>query len=1218
MDLLQWFHNLTVTNNTKNTSFINWYDEYINNDLKLTQIVDNDADNLADADAENVVTNISKISNTDTKITILNNIEFNYDSKNNLFINKESLNKLSNQEIYNSIENILNDLESINNRGFINNTRELPVVLDILKLLNINIDDLERQDKLLETNSLLANYKWLYNLIIFNLYKLSLELINKIENDIILHNINDFNEMETDLLLDYKNLSKNLFNKLETSIRSKLQRRCISIIQNIYTAFDTEFKNIDAQTNKLLSVQFFLNTRTYLKIPKQSKFKLSTVGNLDRNIYKISKSLRKTLPSEMLEINFNKLINESRVLKYNHFDININTLVNKLKELKISYFENDDDYFIFTFNRTPMVKFIQLTDNYSFESLIHKSNEIAKPYLQNSYNQLINLLINLREINSKDEIKLIEDISLNKLIEDISMNINDNSDDDNKINENSDDSDNNIINIDNIDNIDKSKSKSKALTRSFMTSFTKERVSVTKTQNNYMIAHLTSADLSMFSDFDKFKDQLDIVNKSFITLSKPMEYANSRIIIRDTMLLAPAESRSLASIGTIYKVDKIVLPKELKDKMDLLLVQDKQLFIDYALRDAKITLIHANAMEDFNFGLNNIGVPVTIPSLTRKFILNDWKSRNYDGYQLHPEYLLSDMGKSNTPKGLNFNKDVGLKLSYYIANYKGGRNECFMYGTDSETMWYDYDLTSAYSTILAASGHPDYRKAKSLTVEDLNEMDREEILYSYIIIKVKFSFPESVKYPSIPCYIDESTTVYPLKGEAILIGAEYLLAKNQGCELEIFEIFYIPFLKLEQIDPNDKYDKYDTNPESYDIKKKIKSRFINRPFENIIKTIQAKRKEFKKGTINNYLYKLMGNSIYGALVRGMGNKQRFDLKTLNTVRVEGNELTNPIIASWLTGFIRSIIGELLHNIYLLDGKIVSVTTDGFVTDIESFENRLFDLENMFVNSKDFNNIYLFSQFRKWRNILSNNPDGLEIKHSGKGIISWTTRGQLGIDSYIKATTAFQAGKYSHKELIQIFINTLKSKDKHLEYIQSSLRSAKDIFIHGGHVTMKYKDQIYRLWFDNRRRIIIPDNLLNNIDFGNVMYDSNPLKDNKECLNLRGLSKIHKTRVYNKFSHKTTGNAYKNYTDLAIRNFIKGILSKENLYNINKKDFDDYNSIIQFIKDYKPDFKISKTSLSNLKNRKMIIKPVPRTEDTIEFVKWLKIKYPKFEDTNFWI
>jgi hypothetical protein len=247
------------------------------------------------------------------------------------------------------------------------------------------------------------------------------------------------------------------------------------------------------------------------------------------------------------------------------------------------------------------------------------------------------------------------------------------------------------------------------------------------------------------------------------------------------------------------------------------------------------------------------------------------------------------MAKSNTPKGLKYNKDIGLNLSYYIANYKGGRHDCFMYGTDTDTVWYDYDLTSAYTTILAAAGHPDYRNATSLTLNDFNEMDKEEILYSYIVIKVNLSFPEYIKYPSIPFYIEDTTTIYPLNGEAILTGAEYLLAKNQECELQILDIFYIPFLKSEDDKTKDKIKNQD--------KDKGKGKFINRPFENIIKTIQTKRKLYQKGKINNYLYKLMGNSIYGALVRGLANKQTFDVKSLNSVRVEGNDLTNPILAS---------------------------------------------------------------------------------------------------------------------------------------------------------------------------------------------------------------------------------------------------------------------------------------------------------------------------------
>jgi len=52
------------------------------------------------------------------------------------------------------------------------------------------------------------------------------------------------------------------------------------------------------------------------------------------------------------------------------------------------------------------------------------------------------------------------------------------------------------------------------------------------------------------------------------------------------------------------------------------------------------------------------------------------------------------------------------------------------------------------------------------------------------------------------------------------------------------------------------------------------------PLHNIIKEIQRLRKETPKGTIMNLLYKEMGNSIYGNVVKGMSNKKNFDTLTV--------------------------------------------------------------------------------------------------------------------------------------------------------------------------------------------------------------------------------------------------------------------------------------------------------------------------------------------------
>lgn len=211
-------------------------------------------------------------------------------------------------------------------------------------------------------------------------------------------------------------------------------------------------------------------------------------------------------------------------------------------------------------------------------------------------------------------------------------------------------------------------------------------------------------------------------------------------------------------------------------------------------------------------------------------------------------------------------KKIGFVLPYYIANYKGGRNECFMYGIDRETVWFDYDLTSAYTTAMAMAGHPDYNAYRRISECELTKMSKDEILYSYLILQVDFDFPPTVKYPSIPCFVDENCTIYPVRGSGVITGSEYLLAQSQGCRLKIHEIHLIPFTP-------------------------------SKPFETIIKIVQEKRREYPKGTVNNLIYKELGNSIYGSVVRGMSNKKKFDIKTKTTQRLLGDDLSNPLIAS---------------------------------------------------------------------------------------------------------------------------------------------------------------------------------------------------------------------------------------------------------------------------------------------------------------------------------
>ena len=68
------------------------------------------------------------------------------------------------------------------------------------------------------------------------------------------------------------------------------------------------------------------------------------------------------------------------------------------------------------------------------------------------------------------------------------------------------------------------------------------------------------------------------------------------------------------------------------------------------------------------------------------------------------------------------------------------------------------------------------------------------------------------------------------------------------------------------------------------------------------------------------------------------------------------------------------MGECLHTIQNVGGSVVSVTTDGFITNVGQLESKL--SEN-----------YLFSEFKSIREELSQNNQGLELKNSGRGIIA---------------------------------------------------------------------------------------------------------------------------------------------------------------------------------------------------------------------------------------
>ena len=212
----------------------------------------------------------------------------------------------------------------------------------------------------------------------------------------------------TDLLADLNNLKFLLLSRFDQYIKFQLQRRGITVIQNTYTGFDTEYQLSDPRKfkNKMISAQIALQRRTILKIPLYTPQDISYVHPLDStlsNIYKnkvdingsgfdycfVDESKTCSYPTgnkeskvlnEMLVLNNSLKFSISNVREsislQSLIDVN-NSIIDKLKNLEgVDFFEdNNHDQVVFIFPLTPMFTDIKFVDEFTFKELLDWSRE---------------------------------------------------------------------------------------------------------------------------------------------------------------------------------------------------------------------------------------------------------------------------------------------------------------------------------------------------------------------------------------------------------------------------------------------------------------------------------------------------------------------------------------------------------------------------------------------------------------------------------------------------------------------------------------------------------------------------------------------------------------------------------------------------------------------------------------------------------------------------
>jgi hypothetical protein len=81
-----------------------------------------------------------------------------------------------------------------------------------------------------------------------------------------------------------------LFSRIDASIRHHLRKPGLSLVKNTYVGFDTEFNNIDLESNSLVSAQMAITSGMYLKVPITPRYTISKLDIEANKLYKLRTS----------------------------------------------------------------------------------------------------------------------------------------------------------------------------------------------------------------------------------------------------------------------------------------------------------------------------------------------------------------------------------------------------------------------------------------------------------------------------------------------------------------------------------------------------------------------------------------------------------------------------------------------------------------------------------------------------------------------------------------------------------------------------------------------------------------------------------------------------------------------------------------------------------------------------------------------------------------
>jgi hypothetical protein len=159
-----------------------------------------------------------------------------------------------------------------------------------------------------------------------------------------------------DFFVDLNRDCKDLYQKIDASIRMKLRSRGLTVYRTVYSGFDTEYNNINIDSNELVSVQLAVSFRLIIKIPIQISYVMGSVNTLKDEFYKSDATLIKRVEFKRIEDDINIIIGEIRSVKYADYDYSISFLHKVFSEMGFKKVVNVDKGCVYYITNASPIK----------------------------------------------------------------------------------------------------------------------------------------------------------------------------------------------------------------------------------------------------------------------------------------------------------------------------------------------------------------------------------------------------------------------------------------------------------------------------------------------------------------------------------------------------------------------------------------------------------------------------------------------------------------------------------------------------------------------------------------------------------------------------------------------------------------------------------------------------------------------------------------------